>query len=200
MSRIKPLAVEELGDDMRVQLKYAEKLMGFTPNDVLIMARWPAFLNAVKNLVDVVYAPGELDAGLKRMIGTIVSGAAGCRYCQAHTAHGAVNMAGADASKVADLWSFETDPRFDEAERAALSLALAAGAQPNAATDDHFENLGKHFTDQQIMEIMGVVSVFGLLNRWNDTLATELEAPPLSFAQSSMHAKDWEPGRHTPRS
>jgi Carboxymuconolactone decarboxylase family len=41
---------------------------------------------------------------LKRLVATIVSGAVGCRYCQAHTAHGAVKMVGADAHKVNAVW------------------------------------------------------------------------------------------------
>jgi AhpD family alkylhydroperoxidase len=117
--------------------------MGFTPNDVLTMARWPPLLDAMQRLVQVIYQPGELDPLLKRMIATVVSGAAGCRYCQAHTAHGAVKMAGADAAKIAAVWSYQTNENFTEAERAALDLALAAGQQPNAVTDDHFRVLEK---------------------------------------------------------
>ncbi len=200
MSRIKPLALEDLSPDLQKAMSFAQNLMGFTPNDVLAMARWPAFLHAVKTLVDVVYGAKELDDVLKRMIGTIVSGSAGCRYCQAHTAHGAVKMVGADAEKIAKVWEFETSELFNDAERAALRLALAAGRQPNATTDEHFFELEKHFSEQQIMEIMGVLSVFGLLNRWNDTVATTLEDAPLNFAKSTLHRQDWEPGRHAPNS
>ncbi len=196
MSRIKPLTVEELSPDLRKAMSFAEDLMGFTPNDVLAMARWPAFLHAVKGVVDVVYSAEELDNVLKRMIATVVSGAAGCRYCQAHTAHGAVKMVGADADKISKVWEYETSDLFSDAERAALRLALAAGGNPNAATDEHFIELGKYFSDQQIMEIMGVVSVFGLLNRWNDTVATKLEDAPLNFAKNTLRESDWEPGRH----
>ena len=188
--------MEELSPDLQQAMSFAEDLMGFTPNDVLAMARWPEFLYAVKALVDVVYASKELDPVLKRMIATVVSGAAGCRYCQAHTAHGAVKMAGADTEKVSNVWEYETSELFSDAERAALRLALAAGGNPNGATDDHFIELEKHYTGQQIMEIMGVLSVFGLLNRWNDTLATKLEDAPLKFAESTLRERDWEPGRH----
>lgn len=196
MSRIKPLTVDELPESVRKDLRYAEELMGFTPNDVLTMAKWPALLAASKQLVDVVYATGELDISLKRMIATIVSGASGCRYCQAHTAHGAVKMAGINLEKVKMVWEFETNELFTAADRAALRLALAAGSNPNQTTDEHFEELYKHFTEQQIMEMMGMIALFGFLNRWNDTLATELEDVPLSFAQTHLQEKDWEPGRH----
>ena len=196
MARIKPLSVEELPEDVRKHLRFAEELMGFIPNDVLTLAKWPALLEASKQLVAVAYAPGELDISLKRMIATVVSGAAGCRYCQAHTAHGAVKMAGIHAEKIKKVWEFETNELFTEADRVALRLALAAGAQPNQTTDAHFVALHKHFSERQIMEMMAIISLFGFLNRWNDTLATELEAVPLSFAQKHLQEKDWEPGRH----
>lgn len=196
MTRITPMTLEELPPETRDSLAYAEELMGFTPNDVLTMAHWPELLSAMQTLVAVIYKPGALDPSLKRMIATIISGASGCRYCQAHTAHGAVKMAGADADKVVAVWEYQTNPLFSDAERAALDLALAAGQQPNAATDDHFGKLEEHFPKQAIMEIMGVISLFGFLNRWNDTLATTLEAAPMDFATSSLRGEDWEAGKH----
>ena len=196
MSRIAPMAVEDLPPEIQNPLSYAQETMGFAPNDVLTMAHWPELLYAMERLVQVIYKPGALDPVLKRLIATITSGASGCRYCQAHTAHGAVQMAGADQEKVAKVWEYQSDPAFSAAERAALDLALAAGTQPNAATDEHFRELEKHFSKQHIMEIMGVIGLFGFLNRWNDTLATELEDKPLNFATATFSGDVWEPGRH----
>ena len=197
MPRITPLPVTDLAPQTRLDLEYAQALMGFAPNDVLTMARWPAFLDAVKQVVHVVYAAGALDAVLKRLMATVVSGASGCRYCQAHTAHGAVKMAGADAAKVAAVWSYQTSELFNAAERAALDLALAAGQQPNAVTDDNFAALRLHYNEQAIIEMLGVISLFGLFNRWNDSLATELEAVPLQHAQEHISAAHWEAGKHS---
>ncbi|SIN59747.1 uncharacterized peroxidase-related enzyme [Parasphingorhabdus marina DSM 22363] len=196
MTRIAPLSLEELPKETRKSLEYAQSIMGFTANDVLAMAHWPELLAAMEQLVGVIYKPGELDDVLKRMIGTIISGASGCRYCQAHTAHGAAKMAGGDAEKIAAVWDYQTSDLFDPAERAALDLALAAGQQPNAATDAHFRELEKYFSRQQIMEIMGVIGLFGFLNRWNDTLATELEDQPFDAARSLYSKDQWEAGKH----
>ncbi len=119
----------------------------------------------MQQLVAVIYNPGSLDGTLKRMIATAVSGAAGCRYCQAHTAHGAIKMADTDAetvsAKIQNEWQFATDPAFTQAERAALNLALAAGQSPNAITDAHFKELEQYFSPKAIMEIVGVLGLFG---------------------------------------
>ncbi len=196
MARIKPLDLQDLPEAARHNLEYAKTLMGFTPNDVLTMARWPEFLEAAKHLVDVVYGPGELDPDLKRMIATIVSGTSGCRYCQAHTAHGAVRMAGANEARIAAVWEFQTSDLFTPAERAALHLAMAAAQQPNAATDEHFRELEKYFSTRAIMEIMGMICLIGFLNRWNDTVATELEDAPFNFANNMYDASIWSAGKH----
>jgi len=41
-----------------------------------------------------------------------------------------------------------------------------------------------------------VISMFGWMNRWNDTLATQLEEHPLEFAREHLGASGWTPGVH----
>ncbi|MDA0707391.1 MAG: hypothetical protein O2805_12470 [Proteobacteria bacterium] len=44
---------------------------------------------------------------------------------------------------------------------------------------------------------MASLALFGFLNRWNDTMATELEQLPADVArQTLMESFAWEPGRH----
>lgn len=45
-------------------------------------------------------------------------------------------------------------------------------------------------------ESAAAVSLFGWLNRWNDTMATGLEDRPRAFAQSTLAAGGWRPGKH----
>jgi uncharacterized peroxidase-related enzyme len=198
MTRIAPLRPEALSPQMREELAFAQELMGFSPNDVLTMARWPAFLAAVKQVVAVVYAPGALEPMLKRLMATVVSAAAGCRYCQAHTAFGALRLPGADAAKLAAVWEYESSPLFSPAEKVALDFARAAGLQPSAVTDQHFAALRQHHDETAILEMMGVVALFGLLNRWNDSVATELEGAPRRFAEQNIAGTHWTLGRHGP--
>lgn len=116
-------------------------------------------------------------------------------YCTAHTANGSGRSGVADA-KIAAIWAFETSDLFSEAERAASRFAQAAAAVPNMATDADFADLRKHFTDYQVVEIVSVISMFGFLNRWNDTLATELEEKPAAFADRTIREQGWDAGKH----
>ena len=177
MPRIDPLAIEQLAPAERTLVDRAEQMMGFVANDALTMAGSPRLLHAFARLVEAVYAPGRIDDGLRRLIGLQCSAAAGCRYCVGHTAHGA-QAQGMDETKLAGIFEFETSPAFTAAERAALTGAQQAGQTPNGVTDEMFAQLAVHFDQEQQLEIVAVIALFGFLNRWNSTLATELESGP----------------------
>lgn len=195
MTRIAPLApAQAMGGDKNAE--FARQMMGYIPNSVLTMAHWPQLLDSFRGLVSVIYGESELDNGFKRLIGHASSLAAGCRYCQAHTGHGALEQ-GIDQTKLDALYDFENSTVFSEAERAALALAFAAGSAPNAATDEHFERLREHYSEKQQVEIMAVISMFGFLNRWNDTLATTLEDEPDNYAATALASKGWDAGAHS---
>jgi hypothetical protein len=54
----------------------------------------------------------------------------------------------------------------------------------------------QHYDDGQIVEIVATIALFGYLNRWNDTMATELEPLPRQVAERAIGASGWEPGKH----
>jgi uncharacterized peroxidase-related enzyme len=169
--------------------------LGFVPNSVLAMLRVPGLAQALGAMNGAVMGAGLVDKGFKRLIAHMASRAAGCQYCMAHTAAGS-QMHGISAHKLDALWDYERSPLFSDAERVALDLALAAGQVPNAADDALFERLRAHWSEEQVLEIVGVVSLFGFLNRWNATLATALEEHPVAVAQRHLAPHGWTPGKH----
>ena len=46
------------------------------------------------------------------------------------------------------------------------------------------------------MEIVAVISMFGFLNRFNDTLANDLEDDAIAFARDHLASAGWEIGKH----
>ncbi|MCH9750999.1 MAG: carboxymuconolactone decarboxylase family protein [Alphaproteobacteria bacterium] len=182
MTRLSPIALDDLDAETRAMIENAEDLMGFVPNDALVMARNPALTRAMWGLVAAVYGPGKVDNGLKRLVGEAASKAAGCFYCTAHAAHGAREQ-GVALEKIDAVWSFEDSPLFTEAERAAINLAMKAGVVPNETEDADFDRLRTHFSEDEIVEIVAVISMFGFLNRWNSTLDTALEPVPLASVE-----------------
>lgn len=39
-------------------------------------------------------------------------------------------------------------------------------------------------------------ALFGFMNRWNDSLATSLEAEPVEVAEKFLAGQGWEVGKH----
>lgn len=173
-----------------------EQAMGTVPNSLLALAHRPAILEAFARLAAEISGRGTVDPGLKQLVAHVASTVAGCRYCQAHTASLAHHRYGVDEARIEAVWEFETSDQFSEAERAALRLAREAGVQPNAVTKQHFEDLAPHFDQGQMVELVAIISLFGFLNRWNETIATDLEDKPFDFASRHLRGSGWEPGRH----
>ena len=195
MSRIAPIPRSDLAE-YEEGFTVVEAFMGFVPSSLFTMARVPRLLEGFTGLAQVVFTNGLVPADLTQLVGHLTSAASGCRYCQAHTAAHAEHL-GVDEAKLAELWSFETSDRFDDAERAALRLAFHAGQHPNAVTDADITACREHFSDEQITAIVAVCSLFGYLNRWNDTMATTLEDVPRDTAERVLAGQGWEIGKHS---
>ena len=117
-----------------------------------------------------------MSSAFKRLLAYVSSHATGCRYCQAHAIRAAERY-GADAGQIANIWEYRTHPAFDEGR--------TRGAGPRSGRIDRAERRGsvrsrtrlhEHWDDGEIVEILGVIALFGFLNRWNDSMATSLEA------------------------
>jgi uncharacterized peroxidase-related enzyme len=195
MAHVTPKTRAELGR-YEPAFQTVEAFMGFVPRSLFTMGHRPELLEAFLGLASVVQMTDQLDPGFVQLVAHIASTAAGCRYCQAHTGAHAVRNGTAE-EKLAAAWEFETSALFSDAERAALRLARDAALTPNAATREHFEALRRHYTERQIVDLVAIVSLFGFLNRWNDTMATELEDVPAAFGARVLSARGWEVGKHT---
>jgi uncharacterized peroxidase-related enzyme len=195
MPRLQPLPPETT-PELKSHFNFFLTTLGFTPNSVLTMQRKPRLVQAFALLNAAVMDPaGEVDLGFRRLVGHVASQAAGCIYCQAHTLLGAHNF-GVTDEKLADVWTYASSPHYSERERVALDFALAAAAQPNAVTDVLFDRLRAHWSEGEVVELLGVVAMFGFLNRWNDSMATPLEEVPLQVAREAAGARGFSPGKH----
>ena len=199
MTRIAPLRREDVPELDEKFFKPYEASRGYVPNSNLVMARRPKILAAFRALNRAIFAADNtVPQELLYMVGHIASRAAGCMYCAAHTANNAHKSGIAD-DRLAALWEYETSELFSEAERAALRIAQNAASVPNMVDDAEMEDLKRHFDEDQIVELLAVVSWYGFLNRWNDTLATELEEPAFDHAERKIGPAGWDAGKHRPK-
>ena len=182
--------------EIKELIKFFNETLGFCPNSVLTMQIRPEIAEAFINLNKAVMANhGRVTSALKRLIGYIASYTAGCRYCQAHTIRAAERY-GAASEQLENIWDYKIHPSFNDAERAALDFAFAASNIPNAVSDGVAENLRKYWDDGEIVEMLGVISLFGYLNRWNDSMGTEMEDGAVESGNKFLLKKGWSIGKH----
>ena len=186
----------DTNDEVMQLATFFNETVGFCPNSVLTMQHRPAIATAFIQLNKAVMAnQGRVTSALKRLIGYVSSSKAGCPYCQAHTILAAERY-GADGEQLAHICQYSTHPAFSDAERAALDFAVAASTVPNAVDEAIAENLRQHWNDGEIVEILGVISLFGYLNRWNGSMGTRLEGGGLKAGEKHLAPTGWTPGKH----
>jgi alkylhydroperoxidase family enzyme len=196
MAHMKPLPADttpELAADFAI----FEEILGFVPNSLLTMQRRPKIVKGFGVLTKAVMDPdGEVDLGFKRLIAHFSSRAAGCQYCEAHSLV-AAQIHGITQEKLDAIWEYQSSPLYSPAERVALDYALAAGSVPNAVDEPLMARMVEHWSENQIVEILGAVCLYGFLNRWNDSMATELEASPKAMGERVLTEGGWDGGKHT---
>ena len=192
MAPLPPSTSPELDEDFAIFVD----ILGFVPNSLLTMQRRPKMVKGFGALTKAVMDPeGPVDLGFLRLVAHFASRASGCQYCEAHSLI-AAGIHGIDEEKIAAVWDYQTSDLYTEAERVALDYALAAGAVPNAVDDALMKRMREHWTDEQIVQILGAVSLYGFLNRWNDSMATELEDAPRELGDAVLRRGGWTGGKH----
>ena len=182
--------VRETFPEFEELFKGVENAMGYLPNAYLGMAKRPELLKSFSGLIMTIFTQQGINPGLRQLIALASSLSAGCKYCQAHTSHGA-ERSGIDHQKIAEILKYKDSKLYSKSEKAVLDLAFAAGATPNTSSKEHFNELKKYFSDELITDIVSVISIFGFLNRWNDTLGTKLEDVPKDFIEEKLMPLGW---------
>ena len=195
MPLVHPLSPEHDSETKQLAAFFNETL-GFCPNSVLTMQHRPAISKAFINLNKAVMTnEGRVTSALKRMIAWVSSNSTGCRYCQAHAIRAAERY-GAEQEQLDNIWNYHTHSSFSEAERAALDFSLAASQVPNAVDDDIKKRLYLYWDEGEIVEMLGVISLFGYLNRWNDSIGTSIEEGAVESGNQYLGKYGWEKGKH----
>ena len=197
MPVVEPLEENEIEPELRDYVQFFKGPLGVVPNSVRTMAYHPRIARAFTDLnIAVMQCEGEVTPEFKRLIGYVTSMVSGCRYCQAHTILGSERF-GSSEERLNNVFNYAASEHFSDAEKAALDFAFAAAEVPNGVTEEHAENLRKHWSDEDIVEIMGVIALFGYLNRWNDSMGSALEDLPIEAGDKYLKKDGWKVGKHT---
>lgn len=195
MPLVKPLS-PDTNPEVKKLSKFFNETLGLCPNSVLTMQIRPKIARSFINLnVAVMENHGRVTSALKRMIAWVSSNATGCRYCQAHAIRAAERY-GAEQEQLDNIWEYKTHPLFSDAERAALDFSIAASIIPNAVDESIKKELYKYWNEGEIVEMLGVISLFGYLNRWNDSMGTTIENGAIESGEKYLRKNGWTKGKH----
>ena len=176
---------------------FYDETLGFTPNSLFTMMHRPRIAKAFLEMNQAVMEnKGSITSSMKREIAYLSSMTTGCRYCEAHAIRAAERY-GSSKERLENIWEYKSNVAFSESDRAMFDLAIAASQVPNGVSEEIKARAKKFFSDGEIVEILGVVALFGYLNRWNDSMGTELENPAVKSAEKILKERGWEVGKHS---
>jgi len=141
-------------------------------------------------------ATSPIDPGLRALVQVRVSQINWCAFC--------VDLNGAAAleryvapEKLAALGEFESSPLYVERERAALAFAEAMTDPARGVGDALFARLRAQYTEQQILELTGLIAFQNLSSKFNAALAVPAQgfcaprpAAPAGNKEIPMKAED----------
>ena len=189
---VKPL---QSGDkELSKLIEFYNETLGFCPNSIKTMFIRPQIAYAFINLNKAVMEnKGTLSSKIKRLIGYLASTVSGCRYCQAHTIRAAERY-GSDDKQLNEIWDFKNSTAFSKKEKVAFEFTIASSSIPNHVDEKISSKLREYWDDGEIVEMLGVISLFGFLNRWNDSMGTPIEEGALE--SGNKYIENWNPKKH----
>jgi AhpD family alkylhydroperoxidase len=133
-------------------------------------ASQPDISRGVQEIFKAVYGGGVPPQTLE-LVHLRASQINGCSAC---TDAGAANAAkaGISAEKLLTVAAWYEDPRFDDAERAALALTEAMtrlADRPGAVTDELWAEAARHYDERQLGALVLMVSMTNFFTRLNTT-------------------------------
>lgn len=159
MPHIAPLAMDQIEDaELRALMARAEELGVPDALFTRIVARVPSYAKALLNALIVSHGAGNVDHRLKEIIRIQLARFAGDPYFSALRSRKAL-AAGLDEATIdAGCGDYDDDPRFSEAEKIALRYADQMYLDPSKVDAAFYDEMKKHWTEAQIMELGGFIS------------------------------------------
>ena len=178
MTFIKTIPKEEAQSPLKELYQEIEDTIGFkkVPNAFISSSIDPEITRWTwQGVKTIMLRDSSIDRSLKETIALVVSKNNACSYCV-----GAHNMMlkaiGFDSKKIEELNKDYQSSSLSEKEKAVLDFSLKVTNESYKITEKDHENLKKHgMTEQQILEVISVASLFNFINRFVDALGTDLE-------------------------
>ncbi len=167
-TRVPILEEGDVPEETRLMFVKWQEATGKIPEWARVMAHKPTILKEFFDLFKVVMGPGEVEELTKWRVAHQTSVLNKCDYCVDVTELKLKSM-GLDEEKINDVLTDDMNS-LSEKDKAAVYYAQETTLKASEVEDSVFENLRRHYTDTQIVEITSVIGFFNYINRFNDAL------------------------------
>ena len=173
MPHIAPLQLETI-DDPELRALIAEALALGVPDETFagIVARVPQYAKALLRAMLMSHAGGSVDHRLKEIIRVMLAGIARDPYFSRLRSKSAIEQGLTEDLIAAGMARYENDPRFSAAEKCALRYAERMYLAPESIDAAFYDDMKKHFSEAQIMELGAFIAFHFGMQAFARTLGT----------------------------
>ena len=173
MARVREIEIDEVPAEVRETYRKFASDYGPFLNQVKVFAHRPVAVKHIMGLLLELADEAVLPKRYLEIALIVVSKLNECTYCVAHHAPRLVEQ-GLGTETLARI--LEDDcPGLDEVDRLVRDYAVQVTTKPQYMRDAIFEDLKKHFTEPQIVELTLRTALCGFFNRFNDALQIGIE-------------------------
>ncbi len=173
MARVRDIEIDEVPEEVRpIYQRYATDYGPFL-NQVKVFAHRPPALKHIMGLLLELSDEAVLPKRYLEIALVVVSKLNQCTYCVAHHAPRLVEQ-GLGPDIVENILEPEV-PGLDALDILVRDFAVQVTTQSQTMRDGIFEELKKHFTEEQIVELTLRTALCGFFNRFNDALQIGME-------------------------
>ena len=179
MSLIPIVTDEEASPEQAVLFQHCSKMLGRVANALRVAAHSPKVAQALLGFMIPAIreeVSGVLDVRIKALAILKTSMLNGCDYCVGHNTQLGRAVGFSNDQIEALEGDYLGSDQFAADEKAAIAWAECLTLRTYRQKPEIMEELKKHFTNEQIVEITMVSGFFNFWNRFTDGLQVDIEA------------------------
>ena len=173
MPRVKPLSIDEVSAEAKDDYARFSALFTDFENQVPVYAHSAAGLKHIFGMAVDIKKAGNLPQRLVEIAVITVSHTNSCPYCVAHHSSMAVDE-GVDPETINHILDPDP-PGLSDVEKLVRDYAVQVAERSWGIRDQVFEDLRKHFSESQIVELTMRITLTGMFNRINQALQIDIE-------------------------
>jgi AhpD family alkylhydroperoxidase len=160
------------GPIARAAAWYSRRVYGKVPDPVLVTAHSPAILRGFLAYEWELGRAKSVDHRLRNLAEMKAAALVGCEYCMDIGSMVSLES-GVTEAQLADLPRYRESAHFDARERLVLDYATAMAQTPVDVPTELVEELKRHFSEEQIVELTAAIAWETYRNRFNHALGLE---------------------------